>query len=335
MFNPEETKIAFFGGANNKSAIRAVRALSDAGFQIKVGAADPRENSYLQRKTDASFYDSRSEVIRGAQIILTSCATPDDVEDLYCNEGGLLELMEKGQFAIDLSFSTPQLAREIHALGAVKDLVILDAPVINVGSKEQTVAFIGGEKEAIEALSPIFPYLAPSIYPQTKPGEGQFAAVLATITFAASIMSTVEALAIQRAAGFSNKSALKILSFTNSNSGVIHDYAHRIKSRDYSGVITVASFINSLEVVIDTAQDLDLSLPMIENCYQLFDLLSVVGGGDLNIQALALLYEDENTCKQFGLDWSLAQDFTEKSSGGLFEDDDTEGSAFNTYFSNN
>ena len=335
MFNPEETKIAFFGGANNKSAVRAVRALSDAGFQINVGTADPRENSYIQRKTEASFYDSYAEALEGVNIILTSCATPDDVEDLYCNEGGLLELMEKGQSAVDLSFSTPQLAREIHALAAVKDLVVLDAPVINVGSKEQTVAFIGGEKDAIEALSPIFPYLAPSIYPQTKPGEGQFAAVLAIITFAASIMSTVEALAMQRTAGFSNKSALKILSFTNSNSGVLHDYAPRIKSRDYSGVITVASFLNSLEVVIDTAQDLDLSLPMIENCYQLFDLLSVVGGRELNIQALALLYEDENTCKQFGLDWSLADEYTEKSLNDDLEDDDNENSAFNTYFSNN
>ena len=131
------------------------------------------------------------------------------------------------------------------------------------------------------------------------------------ITFAGSIFSTVEALAIQRVAGFSNKNALGVLSLSCGNSAALHDYAPRIKSHDYSGVISVETFIDYLDVILDTAEDLELTLPMIETIHHLYHLLAVVGGEDLNVQALALLYEDEKTCSEFGLDWSMAEEIVQ------------------------
>ena len=355
MICPQDTKIAFFGGANNRAAVRAVKSLAQAEFSIIVSDHDPREAAYLA-PLDLRYTNSRAQAVENAQVVLTSCATPVELEDLYFGENGLLELMKPGQFAIDISFSTPQLAREIHAMATVNDIIVLDAPIINLASKEETVAFVGGDPESIKLLSPLFPYLAPSIYPQSKPGDGQLAAVLSTITFAGSILSTVEALAIQRLSEFSNKDALNILTFTSGNCAALHDYAPRIKSHDYSGVISVSTFIDYLDVVLDTAESLDVTLPMIETVHQLYSLLAVVGGDELNVQALALLYEDEKTCSEFGLDWALAQgleddefaggalgmsieDFLDESLGEEADEDDNEPGAdapsFGGFFSQN
>ena len=310
MISPQDTKITFFGGANNRAALRAVKNLVGAEYSITVCDHDPREATYLA-SYDMHYVESRHDAIKNSQIILTSCATPTDLEELYFGENGLLELMEPGQYAIDLSFSTPQLAREIYAMATVNEIGVLDAPIVNVASKEQTLAFIGGDKLLIDKLAPLFPYLAPKISIQENPGDGQLAAVLSMITFAGSIFSTVEALAIQRVAGFSNKNALGVLSLSCGNSAALHDYAPRIKSHDYSGVISVETFIDYLDVILDTAEDLELTLPMIETIHHLYHLLAVVGGEDLNVQALALLYEDEKTCSEFGLDWSMAEEIVQ------------------------
>jgi 3-hydroxyisobutyrate dehydrogenase len=310
MISPEDTKITFFGGANNRAAVRAVKNLVGAEYDVVVCDHDPRESVYLA-PLSLHYIESRTEAIKNSQIILTSCRTPMDLEELYFGENGLLELMHPGQYAIDLSFSTPQLAREIYAMATVNEIGVLDAPIVNVASKEQTIAFVGGEKELVDKLAPLFPYFAPKISIQENPGDGQLAAVLSMITFAGSIFSTVEALAIQRMAGFSNKAALNVLSLSCGNSAALYDYAPRIKSHDYSGVISVESFIDCLDVILDTAEDLDLTLPMIETIHQLYHLLAIVGGEDLNVQALALLYEDEKTCSEFGLDWSAAEEMTQ------------------------
>lgn len=310
MICPQDSKIAFFGGANNKAVVRAVKHLAEADFEVVIADHDPREAAYLS-SLDLRVVQSRSLALEGAQIVLTSCETPEDVEDLYFGENGLLELMEPGQYAIDLSFSTPQLAREIYAMATVNDIVVLDAPIINIISDEQTALFVGGDPDSIKLLSPLFPYLASSIYPQEKPGEGQMAAVLSIVAFAGSLMSMVEALALQRISGLSNRTALGILSLTCGDSPALHNYAPRIENHDYSGVIDVSTFINYLDVVLDAAEDLELTLPMVETLRQLYGLVGLVGGDELNIQALSLLYEDEATCAKYGLDWTLAQDVDE------------------------
>ena len=47
------------------------------------------------------------------------------------------------------------------------------------------------------------------------------------------------------------------------------------------------------------------TLPGTETAFQMVDTICEVGGARLGTQALTLLYEDEDTCAEAGLDWSL------------------------------
>lgn len=328
MISSMDTRIAFFGGAANEAAIDAIVKLKTAGFDVVIASHDPREAPAL-RECGANFIDDRMEALLGSQIVITSLHTSADVENLYLGDEGLLELMDPGTFCIDLSISSPRLAREIQAVAAVSDIEVLDAPIVNLGEHEQAAVFVGGDAQTQELLSPIFPYLAPCVMPQEGAGDGQFAAMICIIALAGSLMGAVEAISLAHIAGFSEKSALNALASTSGGSRALVDYIPQVLRHDYSGHIKIASFLDMLDVALDTAEELEVTVPMTETAYQLYELLQAVGGEELNIQALALLYEDEQTCADYGLDWALADGFNGGNdfgfddlmgSGGFFDD---------------
>ena len=306
MMCPKDTRIAYVGGAFSAAAVDAAVKLADAGFSVVAGPHDPREAALLM---DAGIPCMRSlaEAVEGRQIILTSCAHGSEVEELYLGEAGLLGLMEPGTIAIDLSFAPPQLSREIQAMAAISDLIYIDAPLVSMGEDEQSVAFVGGEPSAIEEISPLLPYLADVIHPQEAPGDGQTAAMVAYIGLAGSIMGMIEAIQVGRISNYSTKGILDALASTSAASRALVDYGPRTLDFDFSGKIKVGEFLDFLDTALAVAESLGVTTPMLETAYQLYELLTTVGGEAMSIQALALLYEEEQTCADYGLDWALAE----------------------------
>lgn len=319
MMSPLDTRITFFGGAVNPAVVEGIVKLKNAGFEVVVGSHDPREAPAL-RDAGIPFVEDRMEALMGSQVAITSLRDSADVENLYLGDESLLELMDPGSFCIDMTVSSPRLAREIQAVGAISDIEILDAPIINVGDQEQPIMFVGGEQQTQQLLSPLFPYLAPVVMPQDAAGEGQFAAMISIIALAGSLMGAIEAVSLAHIAGFPEKNALNVLASTSAGSRALVDYIPQVLRHDYDGKISVESLLEMLEVALDTAEELEVTVPMTETAYQLCELLRTVGGDDLNIQALALLYEDEKTCADYGLDWALAEGFHGSGSDMDFDD---------------
>lgn len=311
MMSPLDTRIAFFGGAAQPAVIEAIVKLKTAGFDVIVASHDPREAPAL-RDAGVTFIDDRMEALLGSQVVITSLRTATDVENLYLGDEGLLELMDPGTYCIDLSVSSPRLAREIQAVAAVSDIEVLDAPIVCVGDHENAVVFVGGDPQTQDTLSPLFPFLAPIVMPQDAAGDGQFAAMISIIALAGSLMGAVEAISLAHIAGFPEKNALNVLASTSGGSRALVDYVPQVLGHDYTGRINIAAFLDMLDVALDAAEELEVTIPMTETAYQLYELLQAVGGEEMNIQALALLYEDEQTCADYGLDWALADGFNER-----------------------
>lgn len=305
MFSSLDTKIAFFGGACNIAALEAVARFVNAGFEVVAGAHDPREGVILE-DAGVEFIASRIEATTGTNVVLTSCAHPSEVEELYLGDEGLLEIAEPGTFFIDLSVVTPRLAQEIQAMAALNDLTYLDCPVLSVGEDEESICFMGGEKEGVDLAMPLAPFLASKVHPLASPGEGALSAVMVIIGLASSLMGTIEAMAMARVCGFDTRSALDALASTSAASRALIDYIPRVLEGNYIGRISVREFLDMLDTALLASEDMDITLPSTETAYQLYDLLSVVGGEDMGIHASCLLYEDEQTCADNGLDWTLA-----------------------------
>ena len=89
-----------------------------------------------------------------------------------------------------------------------------------------------------------------------------------------------------------------------------------VSQKHFHGTYTAQVMMSEIAAVLNGADDSDLILPQAEACLHLVELFMVVGGTDLNVTALSLVYGDEEECKEHGLDWSRAE--------GIYGDDDGE-----------
>src|SRR5690606_35619602 len=108
--------------------------------------------------------------------VITMVGYPSDVEQMYFGEAGLIANSKPGTLLIDMTTSSPALARRIHEAAAERGLRALDAPVSggDIGAREARLSImVGGDAEAFEAARPLFELMGKNIVLQGGPGAGQ------------------------------------------------------------------------------------------------------------------------------------------------------------------
>src|SRR5690349_10315984 len=86
----------------------------------------------------AQWHDSAGDAAAAADFVLTMVGYPADVEQTYFGNEGVIARARPGAVLIDLTTSSPALARRIATAAGARGLRALDAPVSggDVGAKE-------------------------------------------------------------------------------------------------------------------------------------------------------------------------------------------------------
>ena len=81
---------------------------------------------------------------------------PKDVKEIYLGEEGIIQNARPGSYLIDMTTSSPKLAKEIYEIAKTKGLYALDAPVSggDVGAREARLSImVGGEPEVLKSFT--------------------------------------------------------------------------------------------------------------------------------------------------------------------------------------
>lgn len=111
-------KIGFIGvGIMGKSM---VRNLMKAGYELHIYA---RTRSKVEDviSEGAIFHESIKECVPGCDAVITIVGFPRDVEEIYFDEGGILENADPGTYLIDMTTTSPMLAEKISKRAQKKD----------------------------------------------------------------------------------------------------------------------------------------------------------------------------------------------------------------------
>jgi 3-hydroxyisobutyrate dehydrogenase-like beta-hydroxyacid dehydrogenase len=114
--------------------------LLEAGHELVVHNRSRAKAERLAQQ-GASVADSPSEVAEGSAIIITMLPGPPQVEEVVAGEGGLLEGAGEGSLIVDMSTSSPLLARQLASMARERGVGMLDAPVSggDVGARDGTL----------------------------------------------------------------------------------------------------------------------------------------------------------------------------------------------------
>lgn len=268
--------------------------LLNAGYQVHMYTRTKAKATDLLAQ-GAIWEDSPKAIAGSCNFIITMVGYPKDVEEVYFHDG-ILDHAKAGTYCIDMTTSSPALAKEIARVATGKNLFALDAPVSggDIGAKNgQLAIMVGGEKEAFAQALPILQLLGTNIKWQGNAGAGQYTKMCNQIAIASNMIGVCEAIVYAKKVGLNPTSVLDSISTGAAGSWSLSNLAPRIINGDYSPGFFVKHFIKDIKIALESAKELDLHLPGLTLAETLYEQLAKDGGENDGTQALIKLWEKE------------------------------------------
>lgn len=278
----------------------------DAGYPVTVfNRTESKAAGLVER--GATWAASASEAARGADVVFTMVGYPAEVEELYLAGDGLLAATKPGAVLIDLTTSSPELARDIAEAAQVSERMAFDCPVTGgeTGANAGTLTAIVGATEAdIEPVRAILETFTSKVCCFGGAGKGQAAKLANQISLGACMVGMADSLAFAELAGLDVEQTREMILGGTGKSGAMESLAPKAIEGDYKPGFMVEHFIKDLRLALAYADDRELALPGADTAFTLYDMLEAIGGGRLGTQALTVLYKEEAEAIAAGLDWS-------------------------------
>ncbi len=283
-------KIAFVGTGVMGQGM--VANLLKAGHEVAV---------YTRTKTKADgllalgarWAASPAEAARGADIAISMVGYPNDVEEVWRGPQGFMSSAKPGCVLVDMTTSSPALARSLAAEASAKGFVPLDAPVSggDRGAREGTLTImVGGAQKDFDFAQPVFAAMGKTIVLQGAPGTGQLCKLANQIGIASGMIAMAEALAFARATGLNLETTLRSISGGGASSWALLNLAPRVLKGDFAPGFYVKHFVKDIGLALDVCREQKVSLPGLELAAKLYAEVVAAGEGDAGTQALARLY---------------------------------------------
>ncbi|MFD2682168.1 NAD(P)-dependent oxidoreductase [Bacillus seohaeanensis] len=241
----------------------------------------------------AIWSDSPAEVARQADVIITIVGYPSDVESVYLGENGILQHAKENAIVIDMTTSSPVLAKKIYAEARAKGIDSFDAPVSggDIGAKNAKLSImVGGNKTAFPTIKPLLELMGTNIVYQGEAGAGQHTKMCNQIAIASNMMGVSEALAYAEKAGLNPDTVLESITSGAAGSWSLSNLVPRMIKEDYSPGFFIKHFIKDLTIALDSAKQMELRTPGLELALSLYEELAENGEENSGTQALIKYY---------------------------------------------
>ncbi len=298
-------KVAFIGTGIMGAPIAG--HIMDAGYDVTVYNRTKSKTDALVAR-GAHWAASPQEAAADADVVFTMVGFPTDVEEIYLSGDGLLSTAKSGAYLIDLTTSSPELARDISEAAETMGKHAFDCPVTGgeAGAVNGTLTLIVGATEAdIAPVRPILESFSSKIFCFGGAGKGQAAKLANQVALAASMVGMADALSFAQQSDLDLALTREMILGGTGASGAMEQLAPKSLDGDWKPGFMVKHFLKDIGLALQVAEDKEIALPGADTAFTLYDMLEAIGGGNLGTQAITLLYQEEAEAVAAGLDWSL------------------------------
>ena len=278
-----------------------VRRLMKAGFDLWITTRTPERASELL-DGGARWVDSPAKLVGECDAIISMVGYPRDVEDVYLGPHGVLTACEaepRPQLLIDMTTSSPELARRIAERAGAWGIGSLDAPVSggDVGARQGTLSvMVGGDEESFRRAEPIFEPLAGKSVLQGGPGAGHHTKMVNQILIAGTMVGVSEGIFYAERAGLDPERVIESVGGGAAGSWTVDNLVPRMLAGDFAPGFFVEHFIKDMGIALDEAERLCIAVPGLAQAKQLYEALRAQGHGRSGTQALLLALRHLSAC---------------------------------------
>lgn len=231
-----------------------------------------------------------AEVATLSDIVITMVPDTPDVEAALFGENGVAAGLTAGKIVVDMSSISP-LQTKIFA-ARIKELgcEYLDAPVSGgeVGAVAGSLTImVGGSQDAFDKVKPVLEKMGKNITLIGGNGDGQTTKVANQIIVALTIEAVAEALLFASKAGANVETVRKALMGGFANSRILEVHGERMVKRNFEPGFRIALHRKDLNLAVQGAQEMSLSLPHTASCLQMLN--AAYGNGSEGLDHSAIL----------------------------------------------
>lgn len=268
--------------------------LLDAGHELYVYNRTVSKTENLVKR-GAKLLTEIKDAPLNADVIFTMVGYPKDVEGVYLGNDGLITTAKEGQVFVDMTTSSPTIAKKISEEFAKVGASALDLPVTggDIGAKNGTLSImVGGDKKVYEdKVLPLVQHLGKNITYFGEAGKGQYAKLANQIAIATTMISVAESFKFAKEVGLDLEDFFKTVSTGSGGSFSMTSYGPRILKNDFKPGFFVHHFIKDMRLALEECEKMNITLPGLEAAYKLYNELEEEVRNTNGTQAISKWYK--------------------------------------------
>jgi len=232
------------------------------------------------------------EVAEKSGVVFTMLGFPSDVEDVYFGEKGILAGVKPGQILIDMTTSSPRLAKRIYDEAKKKRAFSLDAPIEgdDLAARKKTLhIMVGGDEEKFEDIYPLFMTVA-----ETATGSGQNTKMANQILIADTMIGVVESLLYAHKTGLDLKKVIGVIGKGTASSWSINNLGRRIIKKKFHPGFYIKHFVKDMGIILEESERMRLALPGLSLVRQFYIAAMNLGMENLGTQGIYKVFAKMN-----------------------------------------
>jgi 2-hydroxy-3-oxopropionate reductase len=233
------------------------------------------------RAAGAVVCDRLKEIAERAETVILMVPDTPDVKSVLFDPDGVADGLSPGKTVVDMSSISPIETKLFAKAINEKGCDYLDAPVSGgeVGARAASLTImVGGPEAAFARIRPIFELLGKNITLVGGNGDGQTAKVANQIIVALTIEAVGEALLFAARAGADPAKVRQALMGGFAASRILEVHGERMIKRTFDPGFRIELHQKDLNLALQGARALSLSLPNTATTQELFNAAVALGG---------------------------------------------------------
>jgi 3-hydroxyisobutyrate dehydrogenase-like beta-hydroxyacid dehydrogenase len=262
------------------------RNLLQAGHQVALWSNTAAKARQLAEAHKGQFCETPKAVAENADCIFLCVGDTAMSEQVILGENGLRAGARPGTVIADASTVNPSDSKKTAAELSKSGISFLDAPCTGSkpGAEGGNLTFmVGGDQAVFEKVRPFFEPMGKKIYYCGENGMGLHAKLTQNLILCNILQAFNEGLVLSTKAGVAPELMLDILANSAAKSGLIEYKAPFVLRRDFSTNFSTKWMHKDIGLMLESAAELNVPLPLTALTRQLFQTAISSGLGEADM----------------------------------------------------
>ncbi|NMR25358.1 NAD(P)-dependent oxidoreductase [Pseudoalteromonas sp. NEC-BIFX-2020_015] len=263
--------------------------LAAAGHHVTVYNRTTEKAQQWAQKYTGEVALTPAKAAENADVVFMCVGNDDDLRSVVYGADGVIAGMQTGTILVDHTTTSAEVAREVSANAALKNIAFIDAPVSGgqAGAESGVLTVMaGGDAVVFAKVQPIMAAFSRFSQLLGEVGSGQLCKMVNQICIAGVVQGLAEGLHFAKQAGLDGEKVIETISKGAAGSWQMENRYKTMWAGEYEFGFAVDWMRKDLGIALDEAKNNGATLPMTATVDQYYADVQALGGGRFDTSSL-------------------------------------------------